>query len=967
MLSDFLLSIRFMLLIATLIFGSRVQAETPFSGALSIELENGVTRKGRYDDKVAVPHNFTLDLICENGVWRKDVWGFGQSFSRASHHGEITESKWEGETLRLAVKMTMNRDALNEDVEGNYSIELKRDGAAMEGAYSGVYHEAPIKGAAHARIHPLHAKIPGVEEVKSGEHPRLVFRKIDLPKLKAAAKTPAGQAILAQLQARLNAPSGPRDKAYHAAGHGLLYLLNDDPQQAEAAFQINEAALRDDFCTSRFLSADALIGVALAYDFCYDAWTPEYRGMVASFIEDRASYMLAITGDTAQRQGIQPNLSDFEVFVGSDWQGVVRGAAAIAALSILHDPAPPLAAATDEPKLKMIEAIPNLDLGRGVPVSKFESDIVPVNWIFAGPFTPPDRNAWGPDAPPGGSKEPLDYLQNIGGHTGARADVGTRVRAFGMARDFAVLPSRVVSLAKSSKEKNIVDVCAAVSDWPSLDKDRPSVAYYYTVIDNDTPRAVQVATHNWNYVPQMALWLSGQPIKHNEYVRLAAGKHTLLVRVALASHNQPAWIAPRFSELTEEEAQQAERGVVWTWQEKQKNLAAIGPTFERVQENETIAEEALRRFLAMGINDCAEEANPGIAGALSQSVLPFLTAYRNVHGEDFATGTSAETVLPYLMTQVQSPAFGKEQPVREIRAVSHNAEIFSLGIGIVSRPELKDPARWVFSCLWGMGGDKSFAINLPHHAAYALANLARDTDPAQPAALSNAFEDAQQNVFVFRNQFKNADDIIATVNLAAFRTRKLARDSAAPPFYRLAGLGGRWQLREARERDDRTDDAMAFLKSAFVPKPDGSGVLTALSEITQPKTVRKTFAADYSGSSGVPALFVIAQKNSSRLNWTLDASANYAVNIGTADRSFTVAAPSGATLQGTLVGSVARLATRGLSNTLDVTGPSDCVLVLTLQKGPAPEVKVEGAGADQKIVVGGQTINFDGENFIFAK
>jgi hypothetical protein len=37
--------------------------------------------------------------------------------------------------------------------------------------------------------------------------------------------------------------------------------------------------------------------------------------------------------------------------------------------------------------------------------------------------------------------------------------------------------------------------------------------------------------------------------------------------------------------------------------------------------------------------------------------------------------------------------------------------------------------------------------------------------------------------------------------------------------------------------------------------------------------------------------------------------------------------------------------------------------VVTLQKGAAPELKVEG----EKVMVGGQTISFDGQNLVLEK
>ena len=49
---------------------------------------------------------------------------------------------------------------------------------------------------------------------------------------------------------------------------------------------------------------------------------------------------------------------------------------------------------------------------------------------------------------------------------------------------------------------------------------------------------------------------------------------------------------------------------------------------------------------------------------------------------------------------------------------------------------------------------------------------------------------------------------------------------------------------------------------------------------------------------------------------------------------------------------------------MHATGGNDFFVVMTLQKGKAPEVKAEGAGLDAKVAVGEQKIAFDGEKIV---
>jgi hypothetical protein len=156
--------------------------------------------------------------------------------------------------------------------------------------------------------------VPGWVPVQAGEHPRLLFRKSDLPALRKRAQTPDGQAILARLKATLgggeamptilnpaktsyssdsqSSPELRKEGAYtisHAAGFGFLYQITGDRKYADLAQKCVELAMkgqrdRDDrysllgYANDAHLRAAPTYGMyALAYDLCYDAWSPEFR------------------------------------------------------------------------------------------------------------------------------------------------------------------------------------------------------------------------------------------------------------------------------------------------------------------------------------------------------------------------------------------------------------------------------------------------------------------------------------------------------------------------------------------------------------------------------------------------------------------------------------------------------------------------------------------------------------------
>ena len=117
--------------------------------------------------------------------------------------------------------------------------------------------------------------VPGFVKPAPGEHPRLLFRKADVPALRKKAETPEGRAIIARLRHLLDGNGetfpenvSPATKGYpgpgkyqglyiseqgyltigHAAGYGLLYQLTGDKKYADLgrrAFEKYMEGVRD--------------------------------------------------------------------------------------------------------------------------------------------------------------------------------------------------------------------------------------------------------------------------------------------------------------------------------------------------------------------------------------------------------------------------------------------------------------------------------------------------------------------------------------------------------------------------------------------------------------------------------------------------------------------------------------------------------------------------------------------------
>ena len=164
--------------------------------------------------------------------------------------------------------------------------------------------------------------VEGFSPVQAAEHPRLLFRKQELPDLRKKMNTPEGKVLLRRLRFLLNGSDGegmpiahnPATKAYaagkkksvvvdtagvytfgHVAGYGLLYQLSGEQKYAEWGRQCFELALngqrdRNDRYSwvdpGGALRAGPVLGwMAVGYDLCYDGWNQATREAFGKAIE----------------------------------------------------------------------------------------------------------------------------------------------------------------------------------------------------------------------------------------------------------------------------------------------------------------------------------------------------------------------------------------------------------------------------------------------------------------------------------------------------------------------------------------------------------------------------------------------------------------------------------------------------------------------------------------------------------
>jgi hypothetical protein len=211
--------------------------------------------------------------------------------------------------------------------------------------------------------------VPGFVAPEPGEHPRLFFRRTDLPTLRERAKTPEGKAILERLKVLLGTDGltmpevksdmqsaygkggGPKPRKEewpvgtysisHAAGFGFLYQITGDKTYADLGKECFEWAfegVRDRDREGRYswqapggaLRAGPSLGwYAVGYDLCYDGWDEAFRRKVALAIQNYDEGKNMSLAELARGSRHMP---------ASNHWGMQVGGAALALLAIVEDP-----------------------------------------------------------------------------------------------------------------------------------------------------------------------------------------------------------------------------------------------------------------------------------------------------------------------------------------------------------------------------------------------------------------------------------------------------------------------------------------------------------------------------------------------------------------------------------------------------------------------------------------------------
>jgi hypothetical protein len=397
-----------------------------------------------------------------------------------------------------------------------------------------------------------------------------------------------------------------------------------------------------------------------------------------------------------------------------------------------------------------------------------------------------------------------------------------------------------------------------------------------------------------------------------------------------------------------------------------------------------IAERNIQRYLtsAVGNRGFGTEGDHYTTEPWVLSILPFLQAYRNVMGQDLVTGSSAAWFLPqYLMRII--PARDGELPIPAYGRHRHYAgeSLFALGLGTVPQPFLPGVMGF-FNRYLGMQGDRTFGIRSPHDAAFVLGAYQTDVVPKNPAdVFSRVLVDDQKGFYLFRNRWQDGDDMLASIYL---KQEPLGGSWSFPDVgsFRIWGLGGHWANPGPSQGVSDNENVVVLPETRpwnssqptfFLSSANGSGIVSLRTDNIVRRNshppvgigLLRSLAVDYSGASGAPGLFVVVDKFLASVDapdlqnktWVMHAEGKVTLD----QQSFTIQSANGATMKGTFIApSQVKLTFKkeGKGGKIQATGGNDFFVVMTVQKGNPPAVKVSGTGLDAIVRVGGQTLNF---------
>lgn len=292
-----------------------------YTGGVQVLIKNATfpkVRKEKEPDRTNRP-DLLFELEADNGVWTR---GLGSGLNIGDHFGWVQEASIGAERVQIKLAADIANDDYIDGGDGYYTLDMKRSAdGRLDGTWEGTYRGEKCSGQVTGqRKPPRPIRIKNFVPLEPDEHPRLMFRKHELPALREKLKTPLGQAYLNKARAATADP----------VSNAMLYQLTGDKQYAEAARKI--IAGYDDLAPEGTGTGDVghrFVAVAHTLDLCWDAWPESFRKeLTVRMIND-----LIVIQRKLQIAGANFNPC-------SNFYGPARGCAAIATLVFYGEKGP---------------------------------------------------------------------------------------------------------------------------------------------------------------------------------------------------------------------------------------------------------------------------------------------------------------------------------------------------------------------------------------------------------------------------------------------------------------------------------------------------------------------------------------------------------------------------------------------------------------------------------------------------
>ncbi len=950
-----------------------------------------------------------LNLKRTGDRWER-VWGLAGDFTNSPHTGRVAGGMLSDQGGELSIEMNISGDAFTKDPGGRakYKVVLTRGAAgAIEGTYDGTYRDVSVKGRAEAAVLPPPKQVvPNFAPVKPGEHPRILFRAADLPRLREKMATPFGRAAL--------------EKMNDIVGLGVRHQLTGERQLADRARKEAEALMGQGSGSDQFGHnvGDRMEKVALAYDMCYDAWPADFRLKVERYLTWAGH--LIMFHQTGLNRGINWH-------VCSNWSAPLYTGVGFAGLALWREKGPqpgkPLPPATGAEVLPAADYTP----GKGVPVTKFQDGEMPGDWIYVGGFKP---------------EEGEDPLAALGGAAKARPEVGTAVACGGRSDTFRPLSREkdkgYWSTPNMMGGKDMLDITNAIG------RVYFSTSFFFTCIRNDKPRWVEVATGNG----AAEVYLAGVRLLEGDAAHIAPGLYPVLVVVPIGSTDPWGRILmqPRLIERTADEAAALVAKRRAEYQEQLRDWQYDTAQWERLAGANVEYMNIFDMGRLMMYMHCREAVGTGgfqsevghYSSIATRGPARYAPAYRRMFGEDVSPYDDITRFVPRkMMAQLYAGGKVVAQDINGTPDIDEHYFAFAMP---VVPDEWKPAVLWAWNYHAGLAGADFAAKALADEPAYAFLYYPLDVVPRPPQGIIPlAWEAPDFGYFAFRSGWEGRGEFIAHVFARSHHLGGWNGPNAGT--FRLMGMGHVWaggptdrnrcrweenvvMLPENPEINENAQGRLTYWKT----EADGSGAVSinmddvyATAPIDEkgkkPRlyerygnvrrdaafkssgiTGMRSIAFDYSGKCGAPCLVVIVDKvsggKSKVWTWQLGGSAGktdkaqsndvdrtkvqgntFTIDHGDALLRGTFIAPSPVKLAAelrrtTMIGGAGSSAGKTLDRPIPgvfAEGGDEFFMVATVQRGEAPAVKVQGAGLGAKVTVGKRTVAFDGQRIILGE